>query len=370
MMGKLLRVLVIIFLVLSVIALVFGCMLFAKRELLKGRTQKLETAIMQLGTTIEKEDSILETKPEYPAKDVSPCTAEILEEPERSTFWNTYNPQLEILDQPTFTLKDRQVELMTYYKIDPITQRIARDPVMRNKLTSGAGTMQNLLDELITRSGEQYDLLNATREQLATIRIELVNTITELNQKKREHRISLKKIAELEAEIARLNEKIRTLEENIAELETQIRNLEDKINDLQRDIAIKDETIGELEVQVQEFKKQIEMLTAKREDPNSGGHEQLKEHIEPGVKGIVVAANSEWNFVVMELSDKFISQLLGPEHDRELPQIDLLLKRGDNEQFVTKVRLRQIRHDDDLAVADILLNWQQTPPKEGDQVFF
>ena len=52
-MAKLLKVLVIILLILSIVALSLGSMLFMKREILKGRTRKLENAVMALATTIE-----------------------------------------------------------------------------------------------------------------------------------------------------------------------------------------------------------------------------------------------------------------------------------------------------------------------------
>ena len=54
-MGKLLRVLVFVFLIFSIGALVLGWMLFDKRELLKGRTQKLEAAFVELSATNEDE---------------------------------------------------------------------------------------------------------------------------------------------------------------------------------------------------------------------------------------------------------------------------------------------------------------------------
>ena len=51
-MGKLLRVMVVLMFLLSAGALALGTMLFMKRELLKGRTQKLENTIIALGAIL------------------------------------------------------------------------------------------------------------------------------------------------------------------------------------------------------------------------------------------------------------------------------------------------------------------------------
>ncbi len=53
-MGKLTRVLIVLCLLLSIAALVLGHSLFAKREVLKGRAQKLQTAVIQLGALIPR----------------------------------------------------------------------------------------------------------------------------------------------------------------------------------------------------------------------------------------------------------------------------------------------------------------------------
>ena len=39
-------------------------------------------------------------------------------------------------------------------------------------------------------------------------------------------------------------------------------------------------------------------------------------------------------------------------------------------EFVTRIRLRQVIRDQNLIVADILIDWQQVPLEKGDVVFF
>ena len=115
-MGKLVRVLVVVCLLLSIGALVLGIQLFGKRELLKGRTQKLETAIIQLGALIEDEAPRGDSGAQYPERDISPTTLDFLDNPEFSTFWSSYSNSYETADVPTMNIKRRENELATYYK--------------------------------------------------------------------------------------------------------------------------------------------------------------------------------------------------------------------------------------------------------------
>ena len=55
-MAKLLKPLVIVLLVLSIAALVLGVMLFNEREVIKGRTQRLEDAAMQIAGSLQYDD--------------------------------------------------------------------------------------------------------------------------------------------------------------------------------------------------------------------------------------------------------------------------------------------------------------------------
>lgn len=369
-MGKLLKVLVIIFLLLSVAALVLGIMLFAKRELLKGRTQKLETTVIALGPTIEAKPAGPQ-EISYPARDISPCTEEILDSPERSDFWSRYSSQLELQDQPKLDLASRRNQLMMYFNRDPQTGKVQRDQYGR-KLTTGEGTMQAVLDELLSTAQNQYNRLNETRQQLANVRAELVDTISDLNTKKSALRVALKTIKDLRAEIEDLKKQIASLKETIAQLEEAKRVLEEKVAEQQRQIAQLEEEKGNLEAQNTQLKKENDDFRKGAHIPAGGGlPSPLQVTIEPGEKGKVVAVNPKWNFVVLELSDDFLHEILGKDLSETPPNVDLLINRKDDPQkFVTKVRLIQVRKKDKLGIADILLDWQQLPVEESDLVLY
>ncbi|MBC8453699.1 hypothetical protein H8D64_01435, partial [PVC group bacterium] len=269
-MGKFLRVMVVCIFILAILALTFGSMLFVKREILKGRTYKLEQAAIKIARTIEATPpKAPEPLNEYPSKDVSDCTDEIIVNPITSDFWNTYKQELESLDQELINLNKRTRELMSYYRVDPVTLKCVRDPITNAKITSGKGTTQGVLDDLLKKAEEQYDLLNATRAQLTTIRIELVDTINELNSRKLTLREKLNKIVQLNAEIMRLNGVIAQLRNEIADLKDQIIGLENRITDLEAEKRVLEEENENLELKnmklqdiVQELRGELDRIKA------------------------------------------------------------------------------------------------------------
>jgi archaellum component FlaC len=378
-MGKLLRVLVIFFLLLSAGALTLGYMLFGKRELLKGRTQKLEKTIIQLGPTLEAASASADRRPEYPARDISPVTSEVIETPELSTFWDTYSNAVEMVDQATLDLNKKRFELMNYYKIDPATQQPARD-ALQQKITEGEGTMQAVLDDVVAKSAAQLVRLNDTRRQLVATRTELVSVITELNQHKKSLRAALKEIEGLKADVARLTAEVAKLKTRIDELTEEKKTLEDQVAEEKRKVALMEEQIKEKDGEIESQKKEIKRLTGivgnitqqrpETQPITQDEQEKLAKSIQSGEKGAVVAVDAQWNFVVLQLTDEFLKELLGPDLSKPVPGFELMIKRpGEGGKFVTKVKLVSVRKAERLAIADVLTNWKQMPVEKGDVVF-
>jgi hypothetical protein len=81
--------------------------------------------------------------------------------------------------------------------------------------------------------------------------------------------------------------------------------------------------------------------------------------------------DKEWNFAVLNLTDEFLRELLGPDLTGAMTPVQLMIRRPEQGgKFVTKVRLAQIKRDQKLGIANILLDWQQTEVQPGDIVFF
>lgn len=356
-MGKFLKVLVIILFILSALALAGSVMLFMKRELLKGRTQRLEKAIKELDAVIEAEPGLMEPKPQDVEKDMSDCEAEIPQEIIYNDFWSTYKYNLEVQDpRSMLNTSARDRELRKYFAVD----------AAGNKRIKGPGTMDAVLSDLFKAAEAQYNLLNETRQQLSGLRKELLATIELYNQKKMDHRNALIKIKELEEEIERLKARVAELEERVAELEAQIQPLKDQIAEQERLIAEQEEAIGEKDREIERLNK----ILGEKSSPSDQG-QTFGGQLEPGIKGEVMLVNQEWQFCIFKMSDAFFEEITGGEPDADIPQIDLWVKRpGEAEQIVTKIRMLQVKKEDKLATADILIEWKQLPMHEGDVVFY
>ena len=361
-MGKFLKVLAFIFLVLSVLALVLGTMLFGRRELLKGRTQKLETAVIQLGSLIESQ--AVEPQPNtFPAKDASECAAEALDSPEKSEFWKTYAAHLELQNQATISLGDRKAELASYYLRDPVTLKVMRDE-SGFKVVKGKGTMQDLLDEVQTKAEEQLKRLNETRQQLKTLREELVKTIEELNTRKGALRTTLKGKADVEKKNGELEETVKQKEQQVAEVTDQKRQAEEQL-------AVQKQNVARLEEEIADNKEQIASLKKTLAARTGEGTLVSPLKVGPGVKGKVMAANEQWGFAILDMDEAFLKELLGDDLTGDLRIIELNVKRpGPDGGFVTKVRLYQVKRDQKLGIADVLADWQQQPIQAGDVVYY
>jgi hypothetical protein len=92
--------------------------------------------------------------------------------------------------------------------------------------------------------------------------------------------------------------------------------------------------------------------------------------IQPGDKGTVLRVNQEWNLVILKLSDECVTELVGSDRSRQ-PRVDMYLKRpGPDGAFVSKVRITQVKVDQNLAVADVNPEWLQQPVQAGDVLFY
>lgn len=371
-MGKLVRVLVVICLLLSIGALVLGHMLFAKREVLKGRTQKLEKTFTQVASLIEAEAPTLDSPPQYPARDVSPNTLDYLNDPEMSTFWDGYSNDLELIDAPTINLNKRKVDMMTFYK--RTDGKIEKD-TMGMKKTSGPGTLQAVLDDVLAGAESQYNRLNETRQLLAETRAELVDAIRDLNQTKQSYRGQIKLVQDLQAQVARLEAELREKTARVEELEEMNRALEDSLAEERLQVQRVEEQKVELEDTITQLKNELSKRRATIGMPtvdDSGDVPGDAPVLDAGMKGSVVAVNRDWNFAVLALNEDFLVELLGPDLSGTLTPVDLMVKRSieGKDTFVTKVRVKQVRRDKNLAIADILSDWQVESIEEGDILFY
>ena len=386
-MAIFIRILTIFYLILSIVSFGLGSMLFARRELLKGRTQKLENTLIEVAGFIEEEDAP-EIGNDFKGRDASDVTAEELPESEIEfdSFWETYDFRLEDQERSLVNLGTKRDALMSYYKRD-FTGKIESDPNTGYPVMTGKGTMHDLLEAFKERVVKQHTRLNLTRQQLTVLREETESAITELNERKVTLRGKL-------AQIVSLNNTISDLNSRIADLQNQISDLQGQVRSLQDDVAVRDENIRKLEEDIKikderivGYKDEIEELRTAIANQGGGGSIDAggrgvdRRHIEPGRKGTVVSVNAEWGYIVFEAGKDFIGELdtINRTLERHLeagdipsvPTVELLVKRGKTfKKFVSKVRLRQLDRDNSLAVGDIMTDWQQSEIEVGDVIFY
>lgn len=382
-MEKVLKIFVVFILLLSIIALTLGSMLFKKREILKGRTDKLEQGLLRIGRTLEAANPAAPPTPAvFPERDVSAVTAEVLETPTLGQFWSRYRQELEQLDNPLMDLTSRRRDLMSYYKMDPVTSKPEQDPLTGAKIVDGPGTLQGIITEIVERSGEQYNQLTAVRQQLKLTRVELVETIKDLNKQKVDLRERLVHIVTLNTEITKLNQTIVDLRRDLGLANDRIQEQQLRITDLEQEKLLLEEEKDTLKIKVDELaaiiKKQQQSGAFGGQQRPEGGKAMVVDGLEAGsisigvgVKGRVVSIDQKHQFVVMEMQESFINELIAGSVDGRFPMVELIVQRGEeNPKFITKVRVTQLKQNMNLAIGDILTDWQQGPIEFGDIVYY
>jgi len=191
--------------------------------------------------------------------------------------------------------------------------------------------------------------------------------------------VALKTGKELRDVVNPLKQQVAELEDTVDEVNEAKEELEDNLREQQHQMARMTEEKQNLEKEIEGIEEQLAAAreagsAAEREGPPGGSPDaQLVAMpiLPSGEKGRIVAVNPDWNFVVLDLSDEFLAELMGDDMSTFTPGVELMVKRlGMADQFVTKVRLMQVKVDRNLGIADILPDWQQGPVHEGDILFY
>lgn len=379
-MGKLLRVLVIVILILSIVALVFANMLFGKRELLMQRTNVLEEQFIKLAKTLEASDAQDAPSPDL-FKDISEVTERELANPEKQSLLDGYPIKLEQQNLPTldFGSTDKRIQLRSYYALNA-EGGYDLDPVDQKPRTKGPGTMQELLTIAFERAKMQQANLNKTRSELTKLREQLTTNIDELNKLKVDGRTSKRdlvkareQVTALEAEKEELNGRITKLTAEKRELAAEAADAKDHAERLNEEKLALSEDLGKTREALEEMKKRFAGKGGNRPSQQDDAGTAVTT-FSAGDKGKIIEANDELKFAILELSDDAMIELLGPDRQNAMPQLEMNVRRTGRQsaagEFVTRIKLRQSVRGKNLVVADILSDWQQTPVEKGDVVFF
>ena len=377
-MGKFLKVVVVLIFIATGAALTLAIMNFNKREMLIGRAHTLEERIIMLARTFEDKEPVFDGIADHVAKDIDVVTDRLIDTPQTSDFWDTYEDKYEVTGTPTKNLTDEQhrLQLRRYYFLDNLGKPV-KDPVSGAFKTDGKGTMMELLEEVQTLANNQFAWLNKTRQALTAVREELIATIRELNAEKQGHRASKKRITELNEKIAELENTIEEQKRQIAQLEREKQELNDKIVELETQYAELEEKYKDLDEQFRLLEaRYLDIINNATKPPSaeSNSNDVARRMLSPGLKGTIVHADADWSYVIVKFNDEAYTELTSSEN-QVIPNADFMVRRtglkGPSGDVVSRIRLKSLKRDgSNLAIADNLLNWEQVPAQVGDEVFF
>ena len=378
-MNKALHALVYVTLVVAAAALFFELQLDGKRELLKDRNRQLEDYIVKISNTIEKSDAAKPASLPEARKDVSAVEAKLVDSPETENVLEDYPVQLEEANLDTLKWDDKErIQLRQLYKLDGEGNKIPDAANPGDFVKKGAGTAQELLDLLFERAKAQQAKLNTTRAELANVRTKLEALVNDYNKLKPEGRQDKVTIEEKKAQIEELGQAKAAVEEQLTKTKAQIDDLNAEIKSLkdERDSA-KDETeavkedLAKTQKLVDQLKKLLQNQPARQQTVASGAVNVAP--LTVGNKGKIVEVNSKLMFAVVEFDEDAMKELLGPERQNALPQLEMGIRRtgfqGPAGEYVGRLRLRQSVAGKNFVIADLLGDWLQTEVKKGDVIF-
>lgn len=201
---------------------------------------------------------------------------------------------------------------------------------------------------------------NAAQSQLARLnrtRGELAETKTALEQTNLVLQATVADLGAAKASIQELNDVVSAKTTALGEKEVIVKNLErEKVELASKSDALKLQ-MDELEVQERDLTDQVAALKEKVEELETYADPQkatLK--LTKGQQGVILYVDPEWNFVIFRMSPENVKTII--------PAIELLVHRSD--KLVGKVRVASIVEN--LAVAEIINDWQQVPLEKGDHI--
>ena len=216
----------------------------------------------------------------------------------------------------------------------------------------GAPTMDGPLNQMVSAAQHQLTRLNNTRVELADTKTMLANTRETLT-------ITSNDLVAAQGTIKDQNATIEARNATINEKEVAIQKLEKEKSDLLANAETLKQQTEDLEAENRDLTDANAVLQAKVVELDKMVNPELRKAAIPkGQLGIVAYVNPEWNFVIVSMTPQNAKIMM--------PNLDLLIRR--DARLVGKVRVQTVV--DNLAVAEIVSDWQQMPCEKGDYVMY
>lgn len=353
-MGKALKILVVILLILNITAAYFATQLFAKNKLAQASESKLRETVASLATYIEEAPEVEEGANARTLTGEIKDLSEDLQTTTRTKLWAEYNLDLESTDVPAVKVASRD--------LDP------KATAELKKLDTATAAIEKL-------AKAQNDRITDLRLQAKALRGEYITTLQELDKVATKLAETEATVDKQEGEITEANDKLQPLQEEKEQLEASFSELQEKYDAQSTEMENLTAQLAEITDEIAALKQKAKDVPVIQQAATTGVVQSASLRIEPGYKGRVTYFDTNWNFAVIELHETFMKELLGEELNRPLPEgVELMIYRqGDKGTFVTKVQLSSIRVKEGLGVGDVVHGWTDSegyPAREGDGAFF
>ena len=207
------------------------------------------------------------------------------------------------------------------------------------------------LDSELNRANQ---VANAVLEGWQFTQTDLENTRQDLENTRAELESTKAQLEDARTQIVQLNETIRAKDQELEEKSNVIAGLEDEKASLTAQVADLNAQIAGLQDQVAQLEEDKSVLETQLEKCDKELHKEIT--MKPGTTGTIVYANKDWNFVVIDIGS----------NDGVQSTAEMIIHRG--EEMIGKIRISAVR--DDVAIAEVLTDYQKATVKEGDHVLF
>jgi hypothetical protein len=408
-MGTLNRIVNIVVLVLAIVAVVFGTLLFKKRDELRNRGDKMATAINAVASSLDKnsetdytkalDPSRLELVPEKPgfaAENVKKslyhnnyANLENVLAPfkkqsqdialQRDILGNTLKQVADTLEIPETFAPTQFQSIQTYDEtksklVGYVTKVNERDNALIDQIARSAGVigfsvqgeaLKNL-DDYAGPLGEFGTKVEALKKRSDTYgsHITRICQILEISAPSLLGEDYASSLANVETAVSGVKDEFERTKVELADTKRQLEDTRDRLRQTE-------EKYAKLEAQYAKVKKDLDEILnpgGDQQGPGTGGTAQFVKKL----KGTVIEVNRKWDFVVIDLgSENKMTVPAGKDKTREivvpLPQ-NWVMTAARDDNYLAKLKI--IRVNPNCAIADILPEQRKSDIQVGDQVYF
>jgi myosin heavy subunit len=244
------------------------------------------------------------------------------------------------------TIKDRvQKNELAVVKIAENLHMEGLDAAQLAEQLKNIQSMQLALDKVSVSALNRYEELQNTKTDLENTRTELDKTTKELATTKTELSTAQAKVTELTDSLVQKEAEVAQAKSQVDQLQQDKTALQAQIDDLNNQLVKAEEEMRDLQDQVATLDKIVKESTPTGSRP-----------LPLGLTGKIAVVNSDWNFVVLDIGADS-----GLVRDAQM-----LVHR--NDKLIGKVKITNVQKN--MAIAEIMMDWEQSPIREGDYVLY